>query len=303
MKKVFAFIVVLAAGLGISASVIALSPLDMYPKAQRVTLPTNTLYVRTDGSDANVCSANTPQAACRTIQRAVNIILQDVDARGGYVTIQLGNTGTYDGAISVYSPVVGGRGIIIKGDATQPENYIVTSTNAANGTIFAINGADIFVEGIKVEALGASGVRVCLRANDGGNISVTGYIDFGRCETAHMSTGGGALGLGSGYRISGSAARHALVSTGAYLGTGGGFTVDIVGNPHFSNAFIEAARSGAVHWRNTTFNGSATGVKFVVSRGGAIDVDSNGIDFFPGDRPGKVLSGFYNDFSATTLPK
>ncbi|MEX7103004.1 hypothetical protein AB2C27_31920, partial [Pseudomonas aeruginosa] len=56
-----------------------------------------TLYVRTDGNDANDGSANTPAKAFATIAAAAAKGASAFYLGGKTLTIQLGNTGTYTG--------------------------------------------------------------------------------------------------------------------------------------------------------------------------------------------------------------
>lgn len=95
----------------------------------RVLLTANlTIYVRTDGNDANNGLANTAAGAFKTIAVAYAYLCQTYIFAGFTVTIQLGIAGTYAGSDFPNLGVTGT--VILRGDPTSnitAQNYIVSA--------------------------------------------------------------------------------------------------------------------------------------------------------------------------------
>jgi len=90
---------------------------------REVLAASRTYYVRSDGNDANTGLANNSGGAFLTIQKAVNVAAS-LDISIYNVTIQIGVTGTYVGAI-LKAPVGAGT-LVIVGNAASPSGYVIT---------------------------------------------------------------------------------------------------------------------------------------------------------------------------------
>lgn len=97
----------------------------------QVMTSNQTYWVRTDGSDLNDGSANTPSKAFATIQGAWNAIGSRFAPSPFYtITIRLGNPGTYTGTVLIEN--YSGK-VLIRGDGTNPGDYFITRPNSSPG--------------------------------------------------------------------------------------------------------------------------------------------------------------------------
>ena len=105
-----------------------------------------TLYVRTDGNDANDGSANDAAHAFLTIAACVAYIKQNFAIAGRTVTIQLGIAGTYDPII--VSTVPNGQ-IVVRGDPANQDSYIINGGSAIGNPCCGIQGSNVSVIGVR----------------------------------------------------------------------------------------------------------------------------------------------------------
>lgn len=235
-----------------------------------------TLYVRTDGNDANDGLANTPVRALATIQAAINKVRRDVDLNGQDAVI-LVQAGTYT-AGGVLNGEGLGQGLIqIWGDLSTPSNVVVSTTG--NCFLFT-NGANGILRGFKVISASGSGIE----ATTGAAVTY-GNIDFGTCGYMHIDAGSGATAIEAyNNAITGGAVAHYHVGSPGTLVTGA-TTNTLTGTPNFS-AYFAGVSQGALTVGGATFVGAATGRRFWVHKNGTIDVGFNGRNHLPGDQPG-----------------
>nr|WP_263491605.1 hypothetical protein [Mesorhizobium sp. CO1-1-4] len=166
----------------------------------RTVLTANrTYYVLTTGSDSNSGLVNTAGGAFLTLQKAVNVVTDTLDLAGFAVTVQVG-AGTYSAGVLMTRPAVGGV-LKISGDTTTPANVVLSMA----GTCISAQGAGVklSIEGLKVAASG--GVGIGIEAIYGGQLTVTGKLDFGACSLAHIHASYAGLVdvSGVGYNITG----------------------------------------------------------------------------------------------------
>jgi hypothetical protein len=185
---------------------------------------------------------------------------------------------------------VGGGNITLRGDPNEPDFTMVRGIDKP--AVFAVGGAvSINVLGFTVEAEGA-GTTVGLRSNGGAHISITGPMIFGPCGVAHMTMGGGVIGMTSPYTIIAGARNHAFVSTCGQWSSASALANTVRNNPIFNDALVRCER-GQVRLRGGTWTGSARGRKWVLDNWGRIDTVGLPMTWFPGDMPGLGLSGVY----------
>ncbi|HTB47022.1 MAG TPA: hypothetical protein VK741_25620 [Acetobacteraceae bacterium] len=261
------------------------------------------LYVSTTGSDANNgLTAGTPFL---TLQKAWNTIIENYDLDGQTVTVNVAN-GTYTagvacvgnpiGATSGINNVPGGAGpsVIFAGNPTTPSNCVIIATN--NNCFMATNGAQIAVNGFKLEASGTTtnynGEGLGLYAFFGGGIQFSN-INFGACSGAHILSTVASLiqSTGNPYTISGGAPIHVQCYDGGYA-TCAGSAVTLIGTPAFSSSFVNAGACGVMYMPGMTFGGSgATGPVYVVTLNGVINTNGGGASYFPGNAAGSASAG------------
>lgn len=242
-----------------------------------------TYYVRTDGSDSNDGLSNTSGGAFLTLQKAADVVLNDLDLSGFDVTVSVAD-GAYTAGVSIAAPWIGEGSVYFIGDTTTPSNCTVT---VASGNCFALeNGARLSVRGFKLSTTGSGN---CLQAYLASSMSCQD-IEFGACAVSHLECGTGSTILVTGnYSITGSAVSHwhcgspGIISIGAY-------TVTLTGTPAFSSYFAGAAQAGNIV-SSATFVGSATGTRFVVHKNAFIEAVGGSITTFPGNADGVTNIG------------
>lgn len=254
------------------------------------------LYVNPNtGADTN--QGLTPATAFRTIQAAINVAYQNYDYNGFIPIINLAN-GTYTtGALIAASPV--GMSLIgsmkIVGNTASPTSVIVSTTNAA--CFLASSGANLNISGMTLASAGtataSSGFGIYASAASVINFS---FMNFGTCASAHMV--GSASGqvvfdssVSSAYTISGSSPTHLRADAGGLVG-GGSAVVTLTGSPNFSSGFAVATRAAVVQAIATSYNGAATGPRYLVSQNGVITTNSAAnANYFPGSTAGTANTG------------
>jgi hypothetical protein len=93
------------------------------------------------------------------------------------------------------------------------------------------------------------------------------------------------------FSITGGAAAHVFVESGAGEMNYGAITVTVTGTPTFSSAFAYAWTNGSIFSNLTTFSGAATGPRYIVTTNGTINTNGSGANFFPGNTPGVMQTG------------
>ena len=252
-----------------------------------------TYYVRTDGSDStNDGLTNSAGGAFLTIQKAVDVVCDTLDARGYAVTIQVG-AGTYSAGVGLRTAVGFKQtdDFLIKGDTTTPSNCVISVTS---GQCFFgyYGGCNLKIEGFKLT--NSNGSLVSLGDNDNLNI---GAMEYGATPNgAHLETyGTGSIYCNAAYTISGGGWYHLLASqNGSIRYPYSGFTVTVTGTPAFSGQFAYVDDEGYLVAGNVTWSGAATCQRYLVTGSGHLQM-YNMTNQFPGNSAGGILgNGTYN---------
>lgn len=257
-----------------------------FAEVQR-SVPDPTIYVRTDGSDANDGSENSPAKAKKTISAAIAQAQTQYNLAGRTLTIQLGVAGTYDTSI-----IIGLAGsCVIVGDVNNRAGFILTGTHGMQ-----VSGAYITLRGVTLR-YGAGAIQHNLHVGNastvlldkvtftgeqgqstwshcfapaGGNIIVTTEISIiSDAYAALYASGGGAISL----------------STGAQVSFGSGI------NPSFVKATVYATAGGYVSLSGGSFQYSALGPRYRVELNGVINTSGGGANFIPGNAAGSAATG------------
>lgn len=241
-----------------------------------------TYYVSTAGSDAN--NGLTVGSPFLTIQHALDVVSL-LDIAGFTVTIQLAN-GTYAEALNLAAPV--GSGVVdILGDTTTPANVTVNATgDAFRGTSVASGPVTWQVRGVRMVATGSA------ISSQFGAAFVVANVEFGACGGQHMlATFSGRINVNGNYAIIGGAQHHLFVTQGGILQINNSLTVTLTGTPAFSTAFASSTIVAVIRARSLTFSGGATGIRYIASMNGAIDVGGAGATYLPGNVAGTTATG------------
>lgn len=253
-----------------------------------------TYYVRTDGSDSNTGLSNTSGAAFLTIQKAIDVIWNNLDIRQYNVTIQVAD-GTYTGTIVVNGILLGSGLVTLQGNSGTPSNvYIHPAAN--NDAILVQNGAVLRVQDMKIDTT-TSGT--CLRA-------ITGRIGFNNLVfpasgTAHISaedngvivcTASGVLSPSGTrqYSITGNVPTHMNTIKQGILDIRGA-SITVSASLTFTQ-FAGATRTSTQMVNGNTYSTTtATGTRYVASGLSLIDTNGGGANYFPGNSAGTTASG------------
>jgi hypothetical protein len=238
-----------------------------------------TYYVRTDGSNSNNGLANTSGGAFLTIQKAVDTALL-LDSSGFSVTISVAD-GTYTGAVSVASRLVGDGSLTIQGNTTTPANCILSTS----GNCFSLARTKVVIRGFTLTSSAGHCIEAYLETD-----LATGSNVFGTATSGnHIEVGQGSyVTLDTNYTISGGAVGHIHAGSPSFV-TIGSITGTISGTPAFSSYFIGLRGSyllGSLIW-----SGSATGRKYLVRHNAVLDLGGGSASSVPGSTVGVVERG------------
>lgn len=246
-----------------------------------------TLYVRTDGNDANSGRVNSAGGAFLTIQKAINVITA-LDIGIYNVTVQIGN-GTYTANVTATNPWLGSGTVTLLGNTGSPASVVLNMTVPNLGVIQADMGAKIYISGMTINTSGTPGIGIA--AYRGGMIVVGDNVVFGACTTYHiLAQSGGRIVWGTtAYSITGAAAYHILSEgPGSHI-TLVGMTVTITGTPAFAS-FLYATTEAYLEYYSNTFVGSVTGPRYTVDRNAVIRTLA-GLTYLPGNAAGSQNTG------------
>lgn len=252
-------------------------------------------YVRTDGSNSNTGLANTAGSAWLTLQYAADTVSK-INLNGFTVTVNVAN-GTYTG-VDIDTNGGGGR-LQFVGNITTPASVVITRANFP--AVSVAGGAQVTLNGFKLQSTGASSTDNLAGLFCGnGNVSITN-MEFGSCPDAHIiAFNSSAVTMTGAIRISGS-------STGGAV-HGGGFAVAIrgatIGNPGSNKpditittavtiqdfVYVEAGNI-AITYNTLTGAGSVTGKRYNAILNGTINTGGGGASYFPGTVAGTVSTG------------
>jgi hypothetical protein len=262
-----------------------------------------TFYVDPDGSILNDGLAAGSSGAFPTIQSAINIVAEMIDANQQPLIIQTKCNGgpplTYNENVQLMDITgalqTGGLDSptpLHNGDPATPRNCIINGNSMF--TLFAVGKLnDWIVRGFKYTNASTS----CVVADGDARIRL-GEADFAVCGGATgaqiIAENNGTVEAMANYSVSAGAAYHVLANNRGLYQTHGQLAVTVENNPAFI-AFVFANRNSLQLWLGSSISGSATGQRYDCSLGGGIDTGGSGVNFFPGDSAGICTSpGWYN---------
>lgn len=256
--------------------------LGTYNPGREILSANRTYYVRTDGNNSNTGLTNTAGGAFLTIQKAIDVAAA-LDLSVYSVTIKIA-TGTYNESL-VFKSYIGAGPITIEGDTTTPANVVLNSTAVAM-TAATVIGKYRF-GGLKVTA--TSFGMLCI---DGSVVEQHALVDWGACSIHKVITTNATFVELAGCNITGAAAAHIYMLTGAAVVLSAG-TINITGSPNFTVAFVFTA-TGAILSRGASYTyaaNTATGKRYNVDSNGAVSTIGAGASFFPGSIAGTTANG------------
>lgn len=252
--------------------------------SREVLTANRTYYVRTDGSDSNNGLSNTAGEAFATIQKAINVV-SALDLSTFNVTISVGS-GTWSGSVQVLAPWIGSGNVTIDGGSAS-----TTTLSSSSTCLRAGNGGKISIANVTLVA-----ATQALEAYAGGQITFGAGLVFGACGSSHMRSNGPGSKIitnGMAYTISGNSPSHYNASPGGYI-EGTSSAVTLIGTLNFSNAFVYADRLGLATFLAASFNVSGatvTGKRYSATSNAVINSGGGGATFFPGSIDGTFATG------------
>ncbi len=248
-----------------------------------------TLFVRTDGNDANNGLTNNSGGAFLTIQAALNHAANNYDMAGSNLTIQCGS-GTYTTDNIIYLPdIVGGlqASTSASGCRLVGSSSATPTTHVIEGTIEKSNhGTQWYVTGFKHDYGGtpAPGFGGAFSGHAGGWIRVgKANIGTGWPGAQVNATYRGTVEFMDNYTISAGAVTHLTSIDQGYILALSGITVTVTGTPDFSGMFVYCSRNSTVTYTGATITGAATGVRYYSEILSSINTGAGSATFFPGD--------------------
>lgn len=218
-----------------------------------------TLYVRSDGNDANSGQSNDAAGAFATIQRAIDVACLSYEGSGS-CTIQV-----QDGTWSLTSTLVirpnrWAGGLVIRGNTTTPASCILQGITDGMWIAVAQYASDYIstLKGFKVQRGGAATNINAIVCRLGGVLFLEN-MDFGAVGNGtHMVASDFAeLAISGAYTVSGSASYHMAADINSYIATGGA-TITFSGSPTIGRWAVAQRNSGVLHRGGGSLSGAVT---------------------------------------------
>lgn len=242
-------------------------------------------YVRADASSANNSGfANTVDEAFPSIQAAINRLAQmPYDLVGSEAAVDA----NYDWRIVVAAGSYIGDSVVladtrfsrVRIEGASSSTTIVRSySSTATRTSWTLRN----------QRIGASG-QTSIQIGRGAEVTIDG-VDFASCTYYAVVDSGARLIATGNFSISGSA------TASGFLGRFGGFfdfsnrTVTLTGAPSVGT-FLNLQSTAVAMVAGAIFSGSATGRRYNLRTNAAVETNSGGPDFLPGDLAGVAATG------------
>lgn len=243
------------------------------------------LYIRSDGNDANDGSTNDAAGAFRTLDAAV-AFAQQFGGAGKPIELVLGMPGDYQAP-----EIPPGSRFKIRSTGAAADHVL---TNAA-GPRAVLSSSQTFLELADVALRNTQPGFNTLRADTGASIILTGTVTIASpinpglaCITA--TNGGTVRGIGV-LTISQSAQSALSADKGSFLFDNTS-QINFPGGPSYGDAVAVAINGGAIVLApGVVRTGAALGKRYRVDTNGVINTSGAGINFFPGDVAGTVANG------------
>jgi subtilisin family serine protease len=224
----------------------------------RTTLSANrTYYVSTSGSNSSDgLTSGTPFA---TIQAAIDAVAAlDISTKNVFISV---GSGTFDG-FALKDPV--GAGIVIIDGSGSANTIIAASSKHA---ILANGTSKYQIRNMKLTTSG-SGSAVWVGSNS--YLVLSSGLEYGTCVGNHIESNlNSVVYVVSNYTVSGNGLSHWFADNGGTI-IFAGLTMTLINNPSFSLSFGYASNLSNLRVNANTFNGSAQGVRYIVTNNAVI---------------------------------
>lgn len=263
-----------------------------------------TLWARSDGSDDNDGSDNTPDQAFATPQGAYDYARANYTSAGQEITIRLGIPGTYPGLVH---DTMSGT-VKVEGDIKNRSNYIITGSPRTPASCFHIaSGGMLHVTGVTIQMPDVSGSKSVWAQNGTIRLIAIHHKTTGISGGLYYHVVADALGfihMNGSHEYTGNndtdkPINAFVCATGGkvYLGSQADrLYLNVYNNPTHSIGFAYSDTCGAISVRSAAISGGATGPRYYVFGASFINSSGSGENFFPGSSPGsanKDSGGFF----------
>lgn len=252
-----------------------------------------TYYVRTDGNDANTGLVNTAAGAFLTIQRAINVVTQEIDPAGWGITIQIAD-GTYNvSALIALNPIFGSGTVTIVGNLTTPANVAINFTTSNSPGFYQSRRGmgSWYLRGMRLT--GTTGTANGAITAEGGHIFFDN-IEFNTGWLYHLiaQLGGTIYCLGNYAIIPTTITNHAVASVLGILQIAN-VTITLPANMVISNGFLSAVGVSHAVWSGNTVTNIATstGSRGAVNSNSVVNLNGAAQTTIPGNANLGVASG------------
>ncbi len=270
----------------------------LYPRQVLSAASTNYYVNGLAGNDSH--DGLTPGTAWKTIQRACDYLIDDVDFNGKQVIVNIA-AGTYASFTMSSNPIgcLGPGSLTFNGNTADPTQVVVEPSNSQfSYAVSIMNGAGATVQGMTLQAPPSPPANVhLLHVGAGGSNAAIRNLIFGSCTGNHISVEfSGFCNIIGPYEITGGASVHFYSAVNGYIAAGDLVSqswppcpATLVGTPHFTASFALCQANSVLNFNSAlTFSGVATGVRFYVHTNSLITVYGRGLSYFPGDAAGSV---------------
>jgi hypothetical protein len=243
--------------------------------------------VSTSGNDSNDGSDCTANHAFLTPQKAFDVI-QSLDFNNFTITLQILD-GTYTAASWPYNiqSLTGGGMLIISGN---PNNWGAAVLHGETNHALWINNTGSTYVVVQYLQLINSATGDCLHASNSSWVNIRGLV-FGSCAWSHIGAYYNAhVRVLASYSIIGSAEVHISSWIGGNVKFDPDVTVNLFNTPHWGTAFVVSSFGYLRAW-GVTFNGSATGARYIANQNGVVSTNYAGANYLPGNSAGYAYDG------------
>lgn len=253
----------------------------------RKSFTTNlTVYVAPDGNDDN--DGLTVEAPMASINGAWRRLFRDYNLNGYTATIKLAD-GTYAEQVEFSGVPVGAAGsVYLVGNTSAPSAVLIQPSNPAAYTggraVVLDGGVDVDINGVTL--LGYMGLQVgpMSRAN-------VRNVHFGTATGPQIAMDFGGVVQMYGDVVATGAASYCIRATrGGTFVAYSGSTLTILSGA-YSDATIGVDHACCEFRGGSSVSGTATGMRYVVSKNGVVDTVGAGVNYLPGDIAGVATNG------------
>jgi hypothetical protein len=219
------------------------------------------LYVDVNNGNDSNDGLSTGSSAYKTIGAACAALYRDVDCANAQPTINIA-AGLYPETVTIQGQLTGFNFVLFQGASSATVTW---RPNGAACLIVADN-AECQVSGIKFDNAGGASNTVAISMHQPSVIDVLNDIQFGAfpgASSCHINNDkGGYVNMPASYTISGGAAYHIQLSSGAVLTQSGGGTISIQNTPTFTTMYFAVLGTMINFTGTVTYSGApATGAQ------------------------------------------